>query len=297
MCNSGGGGGGGNAAVQQAQQQYDETRAAEEARQARIRQGREQIDRLFDRGERRVVNRTQAENPEWTAWSQQPAEAGFVGNGTERFVGGGDGDSGSWVQDGAWQPGRGAEPARYTNAETASWESGGQAFDDAFYNRRRQNVLDYYTPQLNEQFTNAREQMAYALARAGLTRSSVASDQQTKMQRDYNIAAGDIANRAERDVNTLRGDVEDNRTELINQLNASADPEGAANSALARAGTLSTRPVQYDALGDIFAGATQGIGSFVQGARQRQTLDLMSNTFGTAAGRKPAASGSATVVR
>lgn len=148
-----------------------------------------------------------------------------------------------------------------------------RTFDNDFYKRFRQANLDSTLPELERQFQDAREQMIYALARAGLTNSTAAADKQGDLMRLYDTERGAIVNRAKQAVNNLRSDVENERATSLMQLEAANDPIAAANAATGRVQALSQRPIEYSPLGDVFAGLAEGIGGFVKGLRERRLLD------------------------
>jgi hypothetical protein len=238
-----------NSALYYQQQQDQQARADETARQARIAQGRTQIDRLFDRGQTLISPETSAvvpsNDPEkiQQAWNTYRT-SGLIQQPTETVV----------------------TPAQWSDPGSVP------AFDDKFYNQRKQAYIDNYTPQLQDQFQKARENMAYALSRASLTRSSVATDQVARLNEANLVQANTIGSQAEADVNKLRTNVEDQRANLVSQLQASADPGGTANLALARTQSLRDAPVTYSPLGDVFNGIASGIGHFVQGAQTASYL-------------------------
>jgi hypothetical protein len=168
-----------------------------------------------------------------------------------------------------------------------TWNKTTSAFDADFYNRRRQTGLDYYVPQLADQFSKAREQMAYALARAGLSRSTVAGEKTADLANQYDIQNQTIGSQVEGDVNNLRTRVEDARSGLLSSLAATADPEATATQALGRAQTLQSEPVNYSPLGDIFAGLTGTIGAGAQGYRAAETNALLNTALGSTGGARP----------
>jgi hypothetical protein len=263
MClNNGGGGGTNTAAIDYQRQQDAQARIDEAARTARIALGREQIDRLFDKGET-LVPGSGAITPSTQATSPTVAQAqAALPNGI-----------GEWLTLTGIGPSPSMGTAPLVTTTPAEWQGGKPAFDQAFYDRRRQAYVDQAMPALTDQFTKARENMAFALARAGLTRSSVSADKQSELAGKNTQAAGEIGIRAAGDVSNLRSQVEDARANLITGLQASADPAGAANLALARTQQLAGQPIGVDTLGDVFGGIGQGIGSFVSGVRQKQLYD------------------------
>ena len=230
-------GGTNNAAVYQQRFEDLQARADEVARQARIERGRRQIDALFDRGETLQSGgeiSTRPDTPPEYVGVTPPstAQIGIVADTT---------------------------PEVYAKTQPA--------FDDAFYDARRQAYLGNYMPQLAQKFQEARDNLSFALAKAGLTRSSVAADKVARLNEDNTVQAGTIASKAEDDVNKVRSSVEDSRANLVAQLQASADPGGTANLALARSQVMQKQPVEYSPLGDVFSGIATGIGRFVQGAQ------------------------------
>jgi len=239
--------------------QDEQARADEEARQARIKQGRSQIDALFDRGEtlKTPETKTQYTDPakDLEAWRTYQATGYYQ------------------------------QPSE-TITTPATWEKTQPAFDKAYYDARKQAYIDNYTPQLADQFNKARADMTYALARAGLTRSSAATDQVARLNEANAVQTGTIGSQAEDFVSKQRSNVEDQRANLVSQLQSSADPGGTANLALARTQSIRAEPVTYSPLGDVFNGIVSGIGHFVQGA---QTQAFMNNRYGLQA--QPASGG------
>lgn len=273
MCIDFGGGGGGsgsNDTLAYQQQQDKEARAREDARVARIALGRKQIDAMFDRGQTLVAGTgttRDVPNPAAANWVAPTGKQGTIWATEDHTT--------MSPLDGTTPTAAESTPPPATISENVpeEWANTGTAFDQAFYDKRKQAYLDNYLPQLGDQFKKARSDMAYALARSGNSRSSVAAEQYGDLDKKKQIQEATIASDAETDVNNLRGTVEDARTALINDLNTSADPAGAANLALARTQQIAGAPVTYSPLGDVFAGVTSGIGSFVQGVRQAQVIN------------------------
>lgn len=141
-------------------------------------------------------------------------------------------------------------------------------FTPEFFDARKQGYLDYATPQLEDQFSKAKEQLTFALARSGTNDSSIRAGKEAELKQKYDLNRQQIADSALSYSGQARNSVEDARNNLISTLNASGDAEGAANGALSRASALSTPP-SYSALGDLFAGFTSALGT--QAAAERAT--------------------------
>lgn len=142
--------------------------------------------------------------------------------------------------------------------------SGG--FGDDFFKARRQAYIDYATPQLQQQHTDAQKQLTFALARGGNLNSSARSEKAGELQRLFDLNNQQIADQALSYETQSRNAVEDARANLISTLNATGDAEGAANSALARATALS-QPAAYSPISNLFADFTSGLG--IQAAQER----------------------------
>lgn len=266
-----GGGGSNSAAADEARSQAAEARLRDDQRAALVNQGREQINRLFDNGE---------------TMTRGPSTGEQVNPVDPRWVGMTPGDVRSFM---AGPLGFGMDPASVIQSTPGApiWNKTGTAFDQAFFDKRRQTSLDYYVPQLADQFQKARDSMGFALARAGLSRSTVAGTKFNDLQNEYNVQNQQIAGKAEGDVNQLRSQVEDARSGLMSSLSATADPESTANQALGRAQVLASAPVNYSPLGDIFSGITGTVGAAAQGYQNAQTTALLNNAMGVGGTTKP----------
>lgn len=139
-------------------------------------------------------------------------------------------------------------------------------FTDDFFGSRRTSFLDYATPQLNEQYGDAQQELTFSLARGGNLNSSTRGDQASELQKLFDINQQQVADRALSYENQARNAVEDARSGLIATLNATGDAQGAANSAINRSIALS-QPDAYSPLGQLFVDFTSGLGS--QAAQER----------------------------
>lgn len=146
------------------------------------------------------------------------------------------------------------------------------AFDDSYLDNRRTAYTGYYQPQLEDKFTKAKEALTYALARAGTLNSTVAGQRQADLIRDYDVQRAAIDAQAENDRNTFAGRIQNEKSALVSQLNATGDADRASNEALARTQMLQQSVPDYNPLGDIFAGVTNGLGNFMQGQNDAAIL-------------------------
>ncbi len=131
-------------------------------------------------------------------------------------------------------------------------------FDDDFFGERRQAFLDFATPQVDDQFKKAQEELTFALARAGMLDSSARAEKQGELSKLYDTRKREITDQAIGQETTARTAVEDARSGLIRNLQSTADANAAANEAVNRAAALS-KPAPFSPLTQLFADFTSGL--------------------------------------
>lgn len=151
---------------------------------------------------------------------------------------------------------------------TASIDDTFSQFDDSFYDQQRQAYLDFAQPQLEDQRAGASRELVYSLARSGQLEGSARAQQQSELQKLYDLESQNIADKALDYENKSRTNVENARSDLISTLNATGDATGAANSALARSAALS-QPEAYSPLADLFTSYTNALGTSAAAERAR----------------------------
>lgn len=133
----------------------------------------------------------------------------------------------------------------------------------------------YYMPQLEDQYSDARDELTFNLARAGTLRSSMAGDavgdlvEQNALNRALLRSKGDAATA------TLRQRVQQEKSSAINQLYATESPEVGVNSALAAVRTLQQETPDFNPLGQLFQVAAQGAMDFGQGRADQQYANVV----------------------
>ena len=253
----------------------EQTRADELARQQRVREGTARINSIFDGGtyvSGRVGSGT-AYDPNQTYYnadgsvftmpttSTSSAGAGtnFGGNGLLGRLG--DSDLGGASQSSPW------ETALASGLYTSRNQTTGQ-FGEDFFDQRQQSYLDYATPQINNQYSDAQKELTYALARSGKLASSSRADLASELQRQFDLQTQKAADDALNYRTQAQTSVEDARANLITTLNATGDADQAASSALARAQALS-QPAAYSPLTDLFSSYVDALGSYTAAERAR----------------------------
>ena len=168
-----------------------------------------------------------------------------------------------------------AEIARQQEAERQERISAGRTkidetfsqFDDPFYEGRQKSYTGYFMPQLDDQYHDANRKLTLSLARTGNLNSGSGARQIGDLRENYELNRGMVADKALDFGNKARTDVENARQDLYTTNRASADPSGAAASALARVGTLTTAPA-FSPLGNVFADFINNISRGVKYERE-----------------------------
>lgn len=133
-------------------------------------------------------------------------------------------------------------------------------FDDGFFKGRGQAYTNFATPQVNDQYKQVSDQLAYSLARTGLDQSSEKARQGGVLMRDNALARQTLAEGATTEATKARQAVEDQRNNLISQVNMTADPEMAAQNALRSAGIMEQQQA-FNPVANLFANTTGMLGA------------------------------------
>ena len=157
--------------------------------------------------------------------------------------------------------------------------SGG--FDDAFYNKYKQSVLDYYQPQVDKQYADAKKQAVYGLGRSGNLISSAANDLNADLQRQNDINVAGIRNQADTAAGDLRSQVNTEEQKATSQLYATEDPEVAAQQSLASVRDISLQQPQMSPLSALFNVATIGGANVLKGYQGQQNLNAFTSSLPT----------------
>jgi len=133
-------------------------------------------------------------------------------------------------------------------------------FDDGFFKGRGQAYTNFATPQVNDQYKQVSDQLAFSLARTGLDQSSEKARQGGVLMRDNALARQTLAEGATTEATKARQAVEDQRNALISQVNMTADPEMAAQNALRSAGIMEQQQA-FNPVANLFANTTGMLGA------------------------------------
>lgn len=157
-------------------------------------------------------------------------------------------------------------------------------FNDDFYDQRKQAYLDFYTPQIEDQYERAQDELTYAYARSGTLNSTMAADKFGELLKDYEVQKGAMASQAEADVSNFKTRIGNEKSALLSQLNATGDADRVSNDALGRTQILFNERPAYNPLGDIFTGVGNAVGNFAAYNRENQIYNQYFNPGGGGGG-------------
>jgi hypothetical protein len=156
-------------------------------------------------------------------------------------------------------------------------------FNDGYYQDFADNFLNYYFPQIEDQYRTATGKSHAALVNRGIDQSTVAGGVFSNLLRDRTRARTDIANNATNATQGLRSNVERTRTDLYNLNESAADPAAANARATAEASAL-VAPPTVGPLGQIFSAAMMPVMYGAQSYRNRAPAPYTSPYGGTGSG-------------
>lgn len=129
-------------------------------------------------------------------------------------------------------------------------------FDDNFYKGRGAAYTAFAMPQVNDQYKQTSDQLAFSLARNGVTNSSEAARQGGILMRDNAQARQAVAEGAAAEAQKARSNVEDQRANLIQQVNMTSDAGLAGQNALRQAAILQSQSNNFSPLANLFQNTT-----------------------------------------
>lgn len=155
-------------------------------------------------------------------------------------------------------------------------------FNDDFYKGRSNAYTNFALPQVNDQYKQTADQLAFSLARNGVTNSSEAARQAGILMRDNADARQQVAAGAASEAQKARQGVEEQRNNLIQQVNMTGDATLAGQNAIRQAGVLQQQANNFSPLGSLFnntigvLGAARNAGAYSGGPG----LDAYKDRFG-----------------
>jgi hypothetical protein len=125
-------------------------------------------------------------------------------------------------------------------------------FNDDYYKGVSDAALNYYKPEVDRQYTDARKALTFNLARGGKLQSTAGADAFRKLSDAKARTDVDVANKSQGYATDVKGKVEGQRSDTLNSLYATADPDAAYSSATNAASLASSAPA-YTPLNDLFS--------------------------------------------
>lgn len=148
--------------------------------------------------------------------------------------GGGGSDDGGAAQREAERQARIAAGTEAVNAIFGVGNDTAKAQREQLYSTTGADTRNYYTTQLEQDKADAKRQLEFAKARAGLVGSSQGIDMDTQFQDRYDRGLLEIANRADTAAAGMRTSDEQSRLGLISKVASGVDQGSATASALAQ---------------------------------------------------------------
>lgn len=125
-------------------------------------------------------------------------------------------------------------------------------FGDPFFNKRRQDYIDYAMPQLGQQYQAANNALNFGFQNRGLAGSTAAKQGQSNLNLEMGRQQQNIVDTGQSQANALRAQVENSRLQAIQQLYQTADPAQASISALHSASGF-TAPNAFQPIANAFS--------------------------------------------
>ena len=182
-----------------------------------------------------------------------------------------------------------ARQARIQAGQTAIDEQFA-GFNDDYYKKYETDYLGYYTPQLDEQYADARKKATLKLAGSGGLQTSAGASQLADLFKGYSDQKATLAGSAIDAVNDMRGKIDQNKTDLYGLNRNAADPAQATAMATQRASGI--QPPAFVPLGNVFSDLLQNVGTGIA-LESRGYPGLGTGLFSTSGGSK----GSSKVVK
>ena len=138
-------------------------------------------------------------------------------------------------------------------------------FDDKYYNNYATAANEYSMPQLEDQYKDAKSELAYRLARAGTLNSSIAATNTADLAKQNSINRATVLAQGDQAAANLKSRVNAEKQAIMQQLYSSSDPDMAANSALTASKGIGQDQPSMSPLGQMFNVATIGAANFMNG--------------------------------
>ena len=157
-------------------------------------------------------------------------------------------------------------------------------YDQDFYDKSGDAYLDYYEPQLEDQFKDGLKELQFALARGGRFGSSTEVNRKAKAAEKYGTEKNELASGAIDASNKTRADVTAAKRDMTNLNQVNANPDLAASLSNSQAGVLNQAP-KFDPLLDVFGSITEGLAKREEIENRKKIRDRIENFPTTSSAR------------
>lgn len=154
--------------------------------------------------------------------------------------------------------------------------------------QRREAMEGFYLPQIDKQYDSAREDLTFALHRAGLLNSTAAGEKQGDLSEMFSLERAGVLSDIERDISGTMGQLNQNRAAIEAALRSSGDASAATDAALSSMTAFRADSPTLQTLPSLFAGAATGIGAAGRGydmGEMTGTRAKIPNPFAKGSGR------------
>lgn len=141
-------------------------------------------------------------------------------------------------------------------AETSRINKTFEQYGDGYFDNVASAYMDHYTPQMQDQFEDARRATIYGMPGGGM--GSAYSNAFGRLAKEGSQQEVALRQGGQTFANNLRSKVEQGRGQLISQAELAGGTGSAAERAVALSKTLAT-PEKYEPLGDLFARYTNTV--------------------------------------
>ena len=136
--------------------------------------------------------------------------------------------------------------------------------------QREQAMRGFYMPQLDKQFGDAKEDLAFGLARAGLLTSSTAGKRQGDLGEAFGLQRASLEGDIASDRASTQQRINQQRATIESALRSSGDATASTDAALNSAVTFRQDSPTLSPLGSVFFGVGEGLGAARQGFQTGQ---------------------------
>jgi hypothetical protein len=153
---------------------------------------------------------------------------------------------------------------KYQATKNESYDTGKKTggIGQDFYDNFRNAQIDYYMPQLETQYNEAKDNLIADLARSGQSISSLKGEKFGKLDAQNLTNRASITSKADVATGELKQRVAAEKKALIDQLYATEDPDIAASQALSRVNAAKMTTPDLTSLGRMFDLGTIGQNAF-----------------------------------